>query len=153
MIRLITTGRLHQLAEAAEQARTDAEAADARAARLVQEHAEQTHRLSGLVESAESDAAILRDELVLSETALKQATVEAGALWAELEEARRVAAVPMALLLFKGAPHSVHGSVQAAKDHAATLGANPSGWSHGTVPGATLTGWSVMPFHRNGDGS
>ncbi|MFE5900782.1 hypothetical protein ACFQ67_25700 [Streptomyces sp. NPDC056488] len=149
MIRLITTGRLHQLAEAAEQARTDAEAAGARAARLVQEHAEQTHRLSGLVESAESDAAILRDELVLSETALKQATVEAGALWAELEEARRVAAVPMALLLFKGAPHSV----QAAKDHAATLGANPSGWSHGTVPGATLTGWSVMPFHRNGDGS
>ncbi|MET9935199.1 MULTISPECIES: hypothetical protein [unclassified Streptomyces] len=153
MIRLITTSRLHQLAEAAKQVQTDADAADARTARLVQEHAEQMHRLSGLVESAESDTAMLRDDLVRSETALRQATAEAGALRAELEEARRVAAVPMALLLFKGAPHSVHGSVQAAKDHAATLGANPVGWAHGTVPGTTLTGWAVMPFHRNGGGS
>ncbi|MFJ5876454.1 hypothetical protein ACIQD1_17225 [Streptomyces sp. NPDC093088] len=153
MIRLITTSRLHHLAETVEQARTDAAAADARTARLVQEHAEQVRALSALVESAESDAAILRDDLVRSETALKQATAETGALRAELEEARRAAAVPMALLLFEGAPHSVHGSVQAAKDHAATLGANPVGWSHGTVPGITLTGWSVMPFHRNGGGS
>ncbi|MFC7921785.1 hypothetical protein [Streptomyces cinereoruber] len=150
MIRLITTSRLHQLAEAAEQARTDVEAADARAARLVQEHTEQVRALSGLVESAESDAAILRDGLVRSETDLKQATAETGALRVELEEARRLAAVPVALLLFEGAPHSVHGSVQAAKDHAATLGAHPSGWTHEAAPGATLTGWAVMPFHRNG---
>ncbi|MFZ4296905.1 hypothetical protein ACOZE3_03130 [Streptomyces cinereoruber] len=153
MIRLITTSRLHQLTEAAEQAQTDAKAADAHTARLVQEHAEQVRALSALVESAESDAAILRDELVLSKAALKQATSETGSLRVELEEARRVAAVPMALLLFKGAPHSVHGSVQAAKDHATTLGAHPSGWAHGAVPGVTFTGWAVMPFHRSGGGS
>ncbi|WP_190155684.1 hypothetical protein [Streptomyces litmocidini] len=146
----MTAERLRRLLEDAEQARADAVEANARASELHRRHVARVDHLNGRVESAESDAAILREHVAECETALKESAAEVGALREELDVARRAAVVPMALLLRDGAPHSVHASVQAAKDHAATLGANPSGWTAPGLVGGTPTGWSIMPFRRNG---
>ncbi|MFI8828603.1 hypothetical protein [Streptomyces sp. NPDC053431] len=153
MIRVITTERLRQLVENAEQARAAEADANGRAAEQYRRHVARVDHLHGCVASAESDAAILREHVAEVEAALKESTAEAATLHEELNVARRAAVAPAALLLRDGAPHSVHASVQAAKDHAATLGANPAGWLPPGVQGGALTGWSIMHIPRGGAGS
>ncbi|MGW0121245.1 hypothetical protein [Streptomyces sp. NPDC003327] len=150
MIRIITTERMRRLTEDAERAREAAAEADTRAAEQHRRHVARVHHLSGLVESAESDAAILREHIAEVEAALKESTAEAEALSAELEESRRAAAGPMGLLLRHGAPHSVHADVQAAKVYAAALGADPAGWRPAGTADGPLTGWSIMHIPRGG---
>ncbi|MZE55841.1 hypothetical protein GTY86_32110 [Streptomyces sp. SID5770] len=153
MIRVVTAERLRRLLEEAEQARADVAEANARASDLHRRHVARVDHLNGCVDSAESDAAILREHVAEFEAALKKSTAEAAALREELEDARRVAAEPMGLLLRNGAPHSVHASVQAAKDYAATLGADPSGWVPSGTARGPLTGWSIMHIQQQGAGS
>ncbi|MGI5356179.1 hypothetical protein ACQI4E_12855 [Streptomyces sp. CA-252508] len=146
----MTAERLRRLAEDAEQAREAAAAANTRAAEQYRQHVARVDHLNGLVESAESDAAILREHVAEVEAALKESTAEAAALREELDDARQAAAVPMGLLLRDGAPHSVHASVQAAKDHAATLGADPAGWRPAGTADGPLSGWPIMHVPQGG---
>ncbi|MFI9004115.1 hypothetical protein [Streptomyces sp. NPDC053541] len=150
MIRIVTAERLRRLVEDAEQAREAAAAANTQAAEQYRRHVARVDHLNGLAESAQSDAAILREHIVEVEAALKESRAEAAALFGELAESRRAEAMPMGLLLRHGAPHSVHASVQAAKDYAAALGADPAGWRPAGTTDGPLSGWSVMHIPRGG---
>ncbi|MDK1474932.1 hypothetical protein QNO07_16130 [Streptomyces sp. 549] len=152
MIRFITDARLRELIQDTGQAHASAQEAQGHAAEVWRCHIQRVRHLTQRAESAEGDAAILREDVSFLRAALKEATAAVDGLEAEVSAARRAAAEPVALLLRSGVPHSVHGSVHAAKEHAALHGASPSGWAPQTDP-STVSDWLVMPVRRSGGGS
>ncbi|MGW5677551.1 hypothetical protein ACWEV4_21120 [Streptomyces sp. NPDC003860] len=102
--------------------------------------------LIGCVESAESDAAILREHVAHFEDALKQATAAVDALETDLAQARAAAKAPrsVVVLLHWGDVHSVHASVHDAKERAASHGADPEGWTPPTGLPARRVAWSTV---------
>ncbi|GAB3959786.1 hypothetical protein [Streptomyces sparsus] len=152
MIRFVTDAHLRELEQGTEQARASAREAQGHAAEVWRCHVQRVRDLTERAEIAEGDAAVLREDVAFLQAALKEATAAVDGLEAEVSTARRAAVEPVALLLRSGVPHSVHGSIQAAKEHAALHGASPSGWTPQT-DSSTVSDWLVMPVRRDGGGS
>jgi hypothetical protein len=102
-------------------------------------------------ESAESDAAILREHVAEFEARLKAAVCEVRSLQAELADAQRAANGPRSLVLLHwGDVHSVHSSVHDAEEHAARHGADPAGWAPSTGLPARRVAWRTVVVTASG---
>ncbi len=134
-MRIVTSARLRALTTETAEARTRLHRAQEQADAAYVRHVDEVRRLAADTEQAEADAATARAEV--------------ARLAAELSEVRAKATVPVALLLRDGVPDSVHASVQAAKDYAATQGAHPAGWARQSNP-SDVSRWLIMPVQRNG---
>lgn len=155
MIRIVTAGRLRRLAQDTEQARTRAREVQGQADAAWGRHVREVWELTARAETAESDAAILRDHVAEFETALERAAVDASALRervrlldAELAQARLVGR-SLVLLLHWGEPHSIHASREDAYDYAATQGAPVHGWTTTDERPHTAVAWRAISFTRD----
>ncbi|WP_075737629.1 hypothetical protein [Streptomyces acidiscabies] len=146
MIRVVTAGRMRRLHEDADQARARAREVRGQADAVRGEHIRQVWELTARAESAESDAAILREHVDEFEAALKRAR-------ADLAEAVPSAGSPVVVLLHWGEVHSVHAGVHDAKAHAAAHGAAPSGWVPAQAGPARQVAWRILGSVVPGGGS
>ncbi|WP_338682182.1 hypothetical protein QD712_06970 [Streptomyces acidiscabies] len=137
MIRVVTAARMRRLREDADQARARAREVRGQADTAWSEHVRQVRELTARAESAESDAAILRDLVDEFAAALKQAR-------ADLAEAVPPAGPSVVVLLHRGEVHSVHASVHDAEAHAAAHGADPSGWVPASARPAREVTWRIL---------
>ncbi|MHC5904192.1 hypothetical protein ACVNF4_09850 [Streptomyces sp. S6] len=162
MIRVVTAARMRRLCEDAGRARA--------LARVVRGHAEEAWcrhilrvwELTARAESAESDAAILREQVGEFEAALKRARAElaeqaerAGRRAQELEAAAvavPAAGSPVVVLLHWGEVHSVHASVHDAEARATRHGADPSGWGPVSALPASQVAWRTFGATVSGGG-
>ncbi|MER6334125.1 hypothetical protein ABT298_33425 [Streptomyces sp. NPDC001034] len=148
MIRIVTTGRLERLEQDADQARTRAREVQEQADAAWVRHVRELLDLTARAETAESDAAILREHVGESEAALERAeatTTEVGVLLAgamkELSVARQELLLKdietrrlreelrgelegrsLTVLLHHGEPHTIYASHEDAYADTATHG-------------------------------
>ncbi|MGW0945193.1 hypothetical protein ACWD4O_21945 [Streptomyces sp. NPDC002623] len=155
MIRIVTARRLRRLEAEAEQARTRAREVQGQADDAWGRHIREVRDLSARAESAESDAAIVREEVFRLEAALKCAaagTAERGErirlLVRALEAARRQGR-SLVLLLHWGAPHSIHRSLQDVYDYVAGQGFPVHAWGPGDERPAAEVSWRALPFTQD----
>ncbi|MEV7500620.1 hypothetical protein [Streptomyces sp. NPDC093018] len=177
MIRIVTTGRLQRLEQDAEQARTRAREVQEQADTVSGRHLREVESLTTRAETAESDAAILREQIGELEAALERAeatTDEVGVLLSgamkELSVSRQelllkdiairrlreeLEAEPMegqslTVLLHHGEPHTIYASLKDAHADTATHGV-PAGarwYPCGEHPAAAFT-WRCEEFIYN----
>ncbi|MGX1311749.1 hypothetical protein RKD24_001868 [Streptomyces calvus] len=155
MIRFITAARLRRLEQGAEQARARAREVQAAADAAWGSHVRELWDLTARAETAESDAAILRDHVFEVEAALKKAEARAEMLRermrlleVELAEAKETGRW-LVLLLHRGEPHSIHRSQADAQAYVATRGIPVHAWEASDERPASEVLWRLVPFTRD----
>ncbi|WP_405912797.1 hypothetical protein OG760_17445 [Streptomyces sp. NBC_00963] len=126
MIRIVTAARLRQQDAHLERARDRARSVQAAADEQFAGHARNVRELTRRTEQAEGSSNALRAEL--------------DDVRAELRTAKATPQRVVVLLRY-GAFHSLHLSIQAAEDHATSLGADPTGWRPATDEPAAQVAW------------
>lgn len=144
MIRIVTAGRLRRLAEESEQARARARDVQAEAEAAWAGHVREVWELTSRAESAGSDAAILREEILRLEAVLNEARTELALMGEELEASRL--AGPLVLLLHYGEPHSIHRSHADAFAYTATCGVSVNTWGPRSDRPVADVNWVSIPF-------
>ncbi|MFD5234383.1 hypothetical protein ACFWJ5_38895 [Streptomyces qaidamensis] len=134
MIHIVTAGRLHQLEQDAEQARSRAQdvqaQADAALGRHVQELSAATDRAEQAEAATSEVGAILSralEELSAAQQELLRKDIEIRRLRAELE-GESLEGRTLTVLLHYGEPHTVYASREDAYADTATHGADPARW-------------------------
>ncbi|PIM70479.1 hypothetical protein CTU88_18025 [Streptomyces sp. JV178] len=148
MIRIVTADRLLRLTEESEQTRARARDVQGEAGAVWAGHVRELWELTSRAESAETDAAILREEILRLEAALTAATADLTLLGEECEAARREGR-SLVLLLHYGEPHSIHADHDAACAYVATLGIPVHAWVPSDERPAAQVLWRTVPFTRD----
>jgi hypothetical protein len=130
MIRVVTAGRLHQLKQDAEQARSRARDVQAQADAALGRHVRELHAAADRAERAEAATsevgAILSramEELSAAQQELLRKDIEIRRLRTELE-GESMEGRTLTVLLHYGEPHTVY----ACREDAYADGADPAGW-------------------------
>lgn len=138
MIRLVTRRRLRELTDHAHQARIRAREVQGQADEAYAAHLRALAVLTERAEAAESDAAILREEVWELRAALACARAEL--------EASRLERQELVLLLHFGEPYSIHLTREDAYAYAATHGVPVDGWVARTEQPADRVPWVCIAF-------
>ncbi|MEV7079732.1 hypothetical protein AB0N88_14455 [Streptomyces sp. NPDC093516] len=132
MIRIVTAGRLHQLEQDAEQARSRAQDVQAQADAALGRHVRELHAAADRAERAEAATsevgAILSralEELSAAQQELLRKDIEIRRLRAELE-GESMEGLSLTVLLHYGEPHTIYASREDAYADTATHGASRS---------------------------
>ncbi|WP_413115178.1 hypothetical protein ACK1X7_15140 [Streptomyces sp. CY1] len=159
MIRLVTSRRLRKLSTQCEQAQAHAREVQERADQAYSGYIRQLSEVTARAEEAESDAAIIREEAVRLEAAVNEAAAQLDQARAELADradqiavlgkelqAARLEGRSLVLLLHFGEPHSIHHTLEAAKDYAATRGVPRDGWGPTDDRPVCELSWRLLVF-------
>ncbi|WP_421109720.1 hypothetical protein [Streptomyces sp. NEAU-S77] len=155
----MTSRRLRQLSTRCEQAQDRAREVQGQADQAYSGHIRALYDVTARAEEAEGDAAVIREEAVQLKADLDDAAAELDAARAELAarsdriavlgkelEAARLAGRSLALLLHFGEPHSIHRTVETAKDYLATRGVPRDGWVPGDGRSDREVVWRLRVF-------
>jgi hypothetical protein len=155
MIRIVTAGRLHQLEQDAQQARSWArevqEQADAALGRHVRELSAAADRAERAEAATVEVGAILSralEELSAAQQELLLKDIEIRRLRAELE-GESLEGRSLTVLLHYGEPHTVYASREDAYADTATHGADPAGWVPSGERPAAECKWRCEAFIYN----
>ncbi|WP_217552678.1 hypothetical protein [Streptomyces sp. GbtcB6] len=153
MIRIVTAARLRRMSESTEQASARVREIQGQADAANSRHVREAWNLLARAESAESDAAILREIILHLEDALEAARADASeqgdqarALRKELDVQQSGALV---LLLHYGEPHSIHANHADAHAYTATHGVPVDTWGPRSERPAADVNWVSVPFIRD----
>ncbi|MET9391595.1 hypothetical protein ABZY20_14465 [Streptomyces sp. NPDC006624] len=155
MIRIVTAGRLCQLEQDAEQARSRAREVQAQADAALERHVRELHAVTGRAERAEAATAevgaILAralEELSAAQQELLLKDIEIRRLRTELE-GESLEGRSLTVLLHYGEPHTVYASREDAYADTATHGAAPDGWVPSGERPAAECEWRCEAFIYN----
>jgi hypothetical protein len=155
VIRIVTAGRLHQLEQDSEQARSRAREVQAQADAALGRHVWELHAVTDRAERAEAATsevgAILSralEELSAAQQELLLKDIEIRRLRAELE-GESMEGRSLTVLLHYGEPHTVYASREDAYADTATHGADPDGWVPSGERPASAAMWRCEAFIYN----